>query len=70
MAYHISLSQDGRSYALLMFFGIAGLYFFYETSENIKKVPASWLLFCCALLHTVTVPSFIALSQFSLVLSE
>jgi len=28
MAYHISLSQDGRSYSLLMFFGMMGLYFF------------------------------------------
>jgi len=28
MAYHISLSQDGRSYSLLMFLGITGLYFF------------------------------------------
>ena len=31
MTYHISLSQDGRSYSLLMFLGMAGLYFFYET---------------------------------------
>jgi len=27
MAYHISLSHDGRSYSLLMFFGMMGLYF-------------------------------------------
>jgi uncharacterized membrane protein len=27
MTYHISLSQDGRSYSLLMFLGMVGLYF-------------------------------------------
>src|SRR4030043_1404793 len=28
MAYHIGLSQDGRSYSLLMFIGMASIYFF------------------------------------------
>jgi uncharacterized membrane protein len=28
MTYHIYLSQDGRSYSLLLFLGMAGLYFF------------------------------------------
>jgi len=27
MAYHITLSQDGRNYSFLMFFGMAGLFF-------------------------------------------
>jgi len=34
---HISLSQDGRSYALLMFLGMASLYFFVTTSKDIEK---------------------------------
>ncbi len=37
MAYHISLSQDGRSYAILMFFGMAGLYFFMKHLKTSKK---------------------------------
>jgi hypothetical protein len=37
MTYHISLSQDGRCYTSLMFFGMVGLYFFMKhlkTQEN------------------------------------
>jgi uncharacterized membrane protein len=37
MAYHISLSQDGRSYSLLMFFGMASLYFFMQHLKTLKK---------------------------------
>jgi hypothetical protein len=37
MAYHISLSQDGRSYAMLMFVGMAGLYFFMKHLETSRK---------------------------------
>ncbi len=37
MAYHISLSQDGRSYSLLMFLGIAGLYFFMRHLKTAQK---------------------------------
>ncbi len=37
MAYHISLSQDGRSYAMLMFVGMAGLYFFMKHLETSKR---------------------------------
>ncbi len=37
MAYHISLSQDGRCYSLLMFFGMAGLYFFMKHLQTSKK---------------------------------
>ncbi len=37
MAYHISLSQDGRSYSLLMFLGMAGLYFFIKHLKTSKK---------------------------------
>jgi len=37
MAYHISLSQDGRSYAMLMFMGMAGLYFFMKHLKTSRK---------------------------------
>ena len=37
MAYHISLSQDGRSYSLLMFLAMAGLYFFMKHLMTLKK---------------------------------
>jgi len=37
MTYHISLSQDGRSYSLLMFLGMAGLYFFMRHLITSKK---------------------------------
>ena len=46
MTYHISLSQDGRSYSLLMFFGMTGSLLFYETLKNTKEVI---LGFCCTL---------------------
>ncbi|MDI7258314.1 MAG: glycosyltransferase family 39 protein [Thermodesulfobacteriota bacterium] len=65
MAYHISLSQDGRSYSLLMFLGMAGLYFFLKhlkTSKNRYLILVA-LLFAI-LFHTSysSIP-FIALSQ-------
>ena len=37
MTYHISLSQDGRSYSLLMFLGMTGLYFFIKHLKTSKK---------------------------------
>jgi hypothetical protein len=37
MAYHISLSQDGRSYSLAMFLGMVGLYFFVRYLQTLKK---------------------------------
>jgi len=37
MAYHISLSQEGRSYALLMFLGMLSLYFFMKYMETAKR---------------------------------
>jgi hypothetical protein len=65
MAYHISLSQDGRSYAMLMFFGMAGLYFFMKHLKTSKKRYLLLVaLFFAALLHTSysSIP-FMALSQ-------
>ena len=65
MAYHISLSQDGRSYSLLMFLGMIGLYFFMKhlkTSKKVYLVPVA--LFFAILFHTSysSIP-FIVLSQ-------
>jgi hypothetical protein len=65
MAYHISLSQDGRSYALLMFLGMASLYFFIKHLHTLKKKYLVLVaLFFAALFHTSysSVP-FLALSQ-------
>ena len=65
MTYHISLSQDGRSYALLLFLGISGLYFFMKHLKTLKKrflLPAAFLF--ATLLHTSysSIP-FIVFSQ-------
>ena len=65
MAYHVSLSQDGRSYALLMFMGMASLYFFTRHLKTLKKrylLPAAF--FFAALFYTSysSIP-FIAFTQ-------
>jgi len=65
MAYHISLSQDGRSYSLLMFLGMAGVYFL---MRHLKTSKRRYLLFVgilfAILFHTsYSSISFIALSQ-------
>jgi hypothetical protein len=65
MAYHISLSQEGRSYSLLMFLGMTGLYFFVKHLKTSKKVYLFFVALSFAiLLHTSysSIP-FIALSQ-------
>jgi len=38
MAYHISLSQDGRSYSLIMFVGMVGVYFFMKHLKTLKRI--------------------------------
>ena len=53
MTYHISLSQDGRAYAPLMFLGMAALYFFMKHLQTSKKaylLPSA--LFFAALVYT------------------
>ena len=65
MAYHIAISQDGRSYSLLMFLGMVGLYFL---MKHIKTSKRRYLLLVgiifAALFHTsYSSISFIALSQ-------
>ncbi len=37
MTYHISLSQDARSYTFLMFFGMIGLYFVMNYLKTLKR---------------------------------
>lgn len=49
MTYHISLSQDARSYTFLMFFGMVGLSFFMKHLQTQKKT----YLFLVALSFTV-----------------
>jgi 4-amino-4-deoxy-L-arabinose transferase-like glycosyltransferase len=49
MTYHISLSQDGRSYSMLMFFGMAGLYLFLKHLQTSKK----WYLLATALFFSI-----------------
>ena len=65
MTYHISLSQDGRSYSMLMFLGMAGIYFFLKHLHTYKK----HYLFFVALIFSIlfhtsysSIP-FIAFSQ-------
>jgi hypothetical protein len=65
MAYHISLSQDGRSYSLLMFLGMTGFYFFMKHLKTSKKIYLILVaLFYAILFHTSysSVP-YIVLSQ-------
>jgi len=53
MAYHISLSQDGRSYSFLMLLGITALYFFMKhLSSGKKKYLVGSALFFAISIHT------------------
>src|SRR4030043_670055 len=65
MVYHISLSQDGRSYSILMFLGMVSLYFFVKHLQKRKKRNMVLVaLFFAILFHSSysSIP-FIALSQ-------
>jgi hypothetical protein len=66
MAYHISLSQEGRSYAMLMFMGMAGLYFFMKHLETWRKKYLVLVALSYAVLFLTSYSSvpFIAFSQF------
>jgi len=66
MAYHISLSQDGRAYAMLMFVGMAGLYFFMKHLETSKRKLLVLVALSYAVLFLTSYSSipFIVLSQF------
>ena len=65
MTYHISLSQDGRCYSLLMFIGMTGLYFFMKNLQTLRRRYLFLAaLFFATLFHTSysSIP-FIAFSQ-------
>jgi hypothetical protein len=65
MTYHISLSQDGRSYSLLMFLGMVGLYFLMRHLITSKKKYLPLVAFFYSLLFYTSYSSipFIVLSQ-------
>jgi hypothetical protein len=65
MAYHISLSQDGRSYSFLMFLGIMSLYFFMKHLKTEKKLYLFFVALLFAILFHTSYSSipFIGLSQ-------
>ena len=65
MAYHIGLSQEGRFYSMLMFFGTAGLYFFMKYLEGSKRRYLFFVAFCYAVMFYTSYSSipFISLSQ-------
>ena len=65
MTYHISLSQDGRSYSLLMFLGMAGLYFFIKHLKTSKSGYLLLVAFFFSMLFYTSYSSipFIVLSQ-------
>ena len=65
MTYHISLSQDGRSYSLLMFIGMIGLYFFIKHLQTLKRRYLLLMAFVFSILFYtsyISIP-FIVLSQ-------
>ena len=66
MAYHISLSQDGRSYTLLMFIGMVALYFFIKYLNRLEKRYLFLTGFFFSILFYTSYSSilFIILSQF------
>ncbi len=65
MIYHISLSQDARSYSFLMLLGMAGLYFFVKHLKTLKKryLPLAAFLFSLLFYTSYSSIPFIALSQ-------
>jgi hypothetical protein len=65
MTYHISLSQDGRAYSLLMFLGMACLYFIMKHLQTLRKkfiIFAGFLYSCLFYTSYSTIP-FIVFSQ-------
>jgi hypothetical protein len=65
MTYHISLSQDGRSYALILFLGMVALYFFMEHLNTSKRTYLLLVAITYGLLFYTSYASipFIFLSQ-------
>ncbi len=65
MTYHISLSQDGRMYAFLMFFGMASLYMFVRYLKTTQRTYLFLTAFFFAILFLTSYSSilFIGVSQ-------
>jgi len=65
MTYHICLSQDGRSYSLLMFLGMGALYFLIKYLTTLKKgyLIGSGILFAASFYTSYSAIPFIVLSQ-------
>ena len=65
MTYHISLSQEGRSYSLLMFLGMTGLYFLMKHLHTSRKryLPLAGFFFAIMLYTSYSSVPFITLSQ-------
>jgi len=65
MAYHISLSQEGRSYSFLMFVGLAGLFFLMKHLQTSKRRYLLPTVICLAVSFYTSYSSipFITLSQ-------
>jgi hypothetical protein len=65
MTYHISLTQDARSYTLLMFSGMVGIFFFMKHLQTQKKVYLFFVALSFAILFHTSYSSilFIAFSQ-------
>lgn len=65
MVYHISLSQEGRFYSMLLFFGIASLYFFMKYLECLRWRYLFLAALCFAVMFYTSYSSipFIFLSQ-------
>ena len=65
MVYHISVSQDGRSYSLLLFLGTSGLYFLMKQIKTSRKrylIPAA-ICFALSFYTSFAFTPFIALFQ-------
>lgn len=65
MTYHISLSQEGRSYSLIMFLGMVALYLFMKHLKTSKKIYLPFVSAIYAILFYISYSSipFIVLSQ-------
>jgi 4-amino-4-deoxy-L-arabinose transferase-like glycosyltransferase len=69
MAYHISLSQEGRSYALLTFIGMLSLYFFMNYRKTTKfgyliAVSFSWAIMILTSYSAITFVFFVQILWF------
>lgn len=65
MTYHISLSQEGRSYTLIMFLGMVALYFFMKYLKTLNRIYLPLSAFFLGILFYISYSSisFIFLSQ-------